>query len=304
MEEYVTLAEIYIHDSNLFKHKNLKSFIKTRNIQDHDMVKLKGNKIALLNSWVAKNLPSFNLQLQDTQSQSEGWYEVYPILEKNKVKQFNPITLNLDSSMVTYFYKESKRVPYFNYKGLVKIMMHFNNFDQNIFDWIHELQNGSLQPHVSNLHDITEMANLVCVPVIKNVNGVPALCERVFNVDMDDVVVDFRKLGKLKKEADLQKVIDEYKCPIYAQLQLDFEKRLKEGEKNFNNAIKELKQEKVIQHLQQQLDKEKSLKDQALSLTQSFIPNFEGQDLKHSPFGQGYISKPTNSTKLVPSKIQ
>ena len=122
MEDYITLDEIYIHDPKLFKTtKNLKSFVKNHKIQENDMV-LKGAKIlGIKKNWIKKYIPSFNLKLQEF---DQGvFFEVLPTLEKYlpKIKTFNPITFNLDSTTVKYFIIEGKRIPYFTKKGYVKI---------------------------------------------------------------------------------------------------------------------------------------------------------------------------------------
>lgn len=300
MEDYITLVEIYIHNSKLFKTKNLKSFIKNHKIQDNDMVKLKSNKIGIKQTWIKKNLPSFNLKLQEIDPESYKFFEVQPTLEKYNCKNFNPINLNLDSTMVEYFLKDNKRTAYFNQKGLIKVMMHFNDLNQNIFNWIGELFNGSLQQHTNNLNNIIETLNLTHIPVVKNINGNMVLSNHLYNINKDDIIVDFKKVGDLKKEPNLQNVIENYKCPLYTQLQLEYQKGLEDAEKNFNDKLKELKQEKVIQHLKQELDKEKSLKDQMFSLTQSFIPTAQIKQ-SQSP----YIESPTKALiKLKPSKIQ
>ena len=307
MEDNINLNEIYIHDSKLFKAKNLKSFIKNHKIQEQDMVKLKGNKIGIKRNWIKKNIPSFNLKLEEmSDTESVNYFEVGPTLEKYGCKTFNPISLNLDSTTVKYFIKEDKRTPYFTRKGLIKIMVLFNALQENIFDWMYELNNGCLQSQTNNLLNVSEMVNLNHTPIVKQVGGDAVLSNHIYNVNNQDVIVDFKRIGDLKKEPNLKLVLEDYKCPLYSQLQLNFEKSLHEAEVNFNNRIKELKQEKVIQHLQQELDKEKSLKDQVLSLTQSFMPmSMINGDTKPSP--SPYISNNSPAktlSKLKPSKIQ
>ena len=307
MEDYVTLAEIYIFDAKLFKNKNLKSFIKYQKIQDNDMVKLKSNKVGIKQTWVKTNLPSFELILDEPQ---QNFFDVQTILDKYKCKHFNPVHFNLDSTTVKYFFKDGKRTPYFNKKGLIKTMVHFNNISDDIFDWIHELQDGSLQSQTNNLNNIIEMVNLKHVPVIKSIKGDMVLCDSVYNLSMEDVIIDFKRVGSFKKESDSKSVIDEYKCPLYAQLQMNYRKGLEEAEKDCNSRVKELKQEKIIQHLQQELDKEKSLKDQMFSLTQSFVPcspsesSFTNPKRFSEPFGQGFVNPAVAVGKLKPSKIQ
>lgn len=134
MEDYITLSELYIYDSKLFKTKNLKSFLKNFKIQESDTVKLKGNKIGIKKTWIKKNIPSFNLKLEEIKErESINFFEVVLTLEKYKCKTFNPINLNLDSTTVKYFLKEEKRTPYFTRKGLIKIMVHYNDLPDYIF---------------------------------------------------------------------------------------------------------------------------------------------------------------------------
>lgn len=298
MEDYITLSELYIYDSKLFKTKNLKSFLKNFKIQESDTVKLKGNKIGIKKTWIKKNIPSFNLKLEEIKErESINFFEVVLTLEKYKCKTFNPINLNLDSTTVKYFLKEEKRTPYFTRKGLIKIMVHYNDLPDYIFEWINELNNGLLKPQVNNLKNVIEMVNLNHPPIIKKTDGVLSLSNQrttLYNVNTEDIIVDFKRIGDLKNEPNLSIVLDDYKCPVYSQLQLNLEKVLKEAKLDYQNSIKELKQEKVIQHLQQELEKEKSLKDQMLSLHQSFIP----MSIKPSP-----ICSP-NKSLLKPSKIQ
>lgn len=308
MEDYITLNELYIHNPKLFKSKNLKSFIRNHKIQENDMVKLKGNKIGISRNWVKKNIPSFILKLKElNDTESVNFFEVTPTLEKYNCKSFNPINLNLDSSLVHYFMKDDKRTPYFTRKGLIKIMIHFNTLPENIFIWIHELLHGRLHSQIDNLTNMLEMVNMQHTPILKNINGDMVLSNHIYNINKEDIIVDYKRVGDLKKESNLKQVVEEYKCPVYSQLQSNFQKGLEEAEQNYSNKIKEMKQEKVIQHLQSELDKEKSLHHQVLSLTQSFtpaalsynyIPNGEIKS-SQSPF------KPKNEcSKLKPSKIQ
>ncbi|ADO00442.1 hypothetical protein WIV_gp098 [Wiseana iridescent virus] len=297
MEDYITLSELYVYDSKLFKTKNLKSFLRTFKIQEGDTVKLKGNKIGIKKGWVKKNIPSFNLKLEEIKErESINFFEVALTLEKYKCKTFNPINLNLDSTTVKYFLKEEKRTPYFTRKGLIKIMVLYNDLPDYIFEWINELNNGLLKPQLNNLKNVMEMVNLNHPPIIKKTDGVLSLSNHVYNVNTEDIIVDFKRIGDLKNEPNLSTVLNEYKCPVYSQLQLNLEKVLKEAKLDYQNSIKELKQERVIQHLQQELEKEKSLKDQMLSLHQSFIP----MSIKPSPSQ----CSPTTKSVLKPSKIQ
>lgn len=316
MEDYITLDEIYIYNSKLFKTKNLKSFIKHHKIQENDMVTTTSSKsnnkiLGIKKIWVKKNIPSFNLKLEELKN--DQFFEVISTLEKYipKTKTFNPANLNLDSTMVKYFAQEGKRVPYFTQKGYIKIKILFNDFDDLNYVWLSELINGKLQPHLDNLENILEMLNLKHAPILKNINGDLVLSNHIYNINKNDIIVDFKRVGNLKKEPNLKNVIEDYKCPLYSQLQINFNTELKEAENNFNIKLKELKQEKVIQHLQQELDKEKSLKDQVLSLTQSFIPMSTIGEIKPSPspyINQNNHNSPTLKTsgfgKLKPSKIQ
>ena len=278
MEDYITLYEIYIHNPKLFKSKNLKCFIKNHKVQDHDIVLLKHNKIGIKKGWIKKHLPSFDLELKEIEEEEKyKYFEVSTTLEKYGCKTFNPITLNVDSTMVKFFLKEGKRTPYFTYKGVIKTMVLFNTLPDVCFDWIQELINGRLKTSIDNLENVSEMVNLVHIPIIKNNNfpdGKLVLSDHVYSLSNEDIVVDFKRIGDLKNEPILESVVDDYKCPLYTQLQTNFQNRLKELERNFELQLRELKQEGVIQLLQQELEKEKSLKDQAITLTQSFIPTF------------------------------
>lgn len=297
MEDYITLAEIYIFNPKLFKSKNLKSFLKTFKISDNDMVKLKGNKIGIKNSWIKKKLPLFNLKLEEiSDKEIDNFFEVKLILEKYNCKTFNPTTFNIDSSMVKYFLKEDKRTPYFTQKGLVKIMVFYNDLPENIFKWIFELNNGSLRSQLDNLNNVAEMVQLNHPPIIKK-NTLEL--SNLYSIEQDDIILDFKRVSDFKKEPNS---IDKYKCPVYTKLQANFENSLKEIQANFNHEIKELKQEKVIQLLQQELDKEKSLKNQVLQLTQSFIPMSAINGDKASP--SPYTPSPTKVSLLKPSKIK
>lgn len=297
MEDYITLTELYIYNAKLFKNKNLKSFINHHKIQDDDMVKLKGSKIGIKKHWIKKNIPLFDLKLNDytksdqSYTKSDQFYEVSLVMEKYGYKTFNPVHLNMDSSMVKYFNKEGKRTPFFTFKGLIKIMVFFNDISSPIFEWLNELINGRLHNQINNLSNIIEMVNIPHIPVIKNINDEMIFSNHIYNVTTNDIIIDFKRIGDLKKESNLNKAIEDYKCPLYTQLQLQFKKDLEEVENNYNQKLKDLKQEKIISHLQLELEKEKSLKDQAISLTQSFIP--------------GFIEKqaPSISPIIKPSKI-
>lgn len=312
MEDYITLNEIYIHDSKLFKTKNLKSFVKNHKISENDMV-MKGAKIlGIKKNWVKKNIPSLNLKLEEFDNDG-FFFEVLPVLEKYmpKIKIFNPTTFNLDTTTIKYFIKDGVRTPYFTMKGYVKIKIFFNDFDNHGYEWLYELMNGILQAHIHNLENIKEMVALNHAPIVKVIDGNMTISNHVFDINKDDIVIDFKRIGDLKKETNLKQVIEDYKCPLYSQLQTNFLKGLKEAEDNFNAKIKELTHERVIQHLQQELDKEKCLKDQVLSLTQSFIPMAVlNGEVKPSPSISVCTSpfKPSDKSasfgKLKPSKIQ
>jgi hypothetical protein len=258
----------------------------------------KGQKIiGIKTSWVKKNIPWFNLKLEEFVD--SNYFEVISTLEKYtpKVKTFNPISLNLDSTMVKYFSKDGERIPYFTKKGYMKIKVLFNDVEDEAIDWLYKLTDGELKSQIKNLENVREMVNLNHVPILKHVNGKLVFSDHIYNIDKDDIIIDFKRVGDLKKEYDRGDFqdIEGYKCPLYSQMQLNFQKALEDVEKNFENKINELKQEKVIQHLKQELDKEKSLKDQVLSLTQSILP----LNMDQSP----HQNKPSNKSILKPSKI-
>jgi hypothetical protein len=113
------------------------------------------------------------------------------------------------------------------------------------------------------------------VPIVKVLNDEWMLSDTSVT-EYSDVIVDFRKVGQLKKEQDKNiNALEKYKCPIYKQMKTSFDKRVEEVQIAFKTQLKEIEQKHVIQSLHQELDKEKSLKDQAISLTQSFVPNFD-----------------------------
>jgi hypothetical protein len=295
MEDYVTLNELYIYDSNLFK-KNLKSFIKINKIEDKHTIKLKGNKIGISTTWIKKNLPSFNLKL--TENADVKYTEALTLLEKYGCKVLNPIILNLDSTMVKYFNKNGKRTPYFTQKGVIKIKMFFNDIPEPIFNWIHELTNGSLNQYVDNLENMVEIIALEKIPILSEVDDKMVLNKHLYNLNDKDIIVDFKQIGHLKKELQKEKVIkniESYKCPVFAQLQLNYKRGLEEAQKNFETKLQEIKQEKMVELLKHELEKEKCLKDQAISLTQSFIPH---------TFSHAYKSNiPTTLLTPVPQSL-
>jgi len=299
MEDHVTLQEIYVYDATLFKTRNLRCFIKHHNIPENDVVKLKG-AYGVKKSWVKKYLTSFNLKLSGLNDQeSINLFEVQPTLEKYGQKRFNPVGLGLNSTMVKYFQDDGRRVPYFTRKGLIKVMVFFNDLPDDIYSWIYELGFGSLRPQLKNLENTIEMVNLNHVPIIKNINNHMVLSNHIYNINKNDIVVDFKRVADLKKEKNLDAVVESYKCPLFTQLQLNFQKSIEEVEKIFSDQVKDLKQEKVIQHLKQELDKEKSLKDQVLSLTQSFMPPIK----EASPSPSLHPQTKVLSGFIKPSKI-
>lgn len=314
MDDYISLKEIYIYNSKLFKNKNFNNFIRNHKIQENDIVTKKHKILGIKKNWIKKNLPSFDLKLIEYKDiKLTHFYEVETTLKKYNFKTFNPIILNMDSSMVKYFIKEGKRTPYFTKKGLIKIEVLSNSIHDNIFNWIYELVNGQLQSQIDNLENIVEMINLKHPPIVKNINGELVLSNHIYDINKEDIIIDFKRINDLKKENNLNRKIEDYKCPLYSQLQYIFNKDIEEVKNNFQIQIKELKQEKVIQHLQQELDKEKSLKDQAITLTQSFIPMSAIREIKRSQspslcrqddINCSLNTKTVSIGKLKPSKIQ
>jgi hypothetical protein len=139
------------------------------------------------------------------------------------------------------------------------------------------------------------------IPVFKKINNrlVPT---QLYDVDgLNDLfVVDFKKMGELDELKNIDD-FEKYKCPLFSCLQNKYLKDTKDLENRFNSTIKEIKQEKIIEHLQTQLENEKCLKDQVLSLTQSFIPcQKEG---KIDPTKQLKVSS-SPGCLLKPSKIK
>lgn len=257
--QYITLTELYIFNPAIFESKYLNNFLRTFKISEDDMVKLKGNQVGIKCDWVRKNIPSFNFNL--TIPTDDRYFEVKTVLEKYNCKSLNPISLRLDSTMVKYFLKESQRTPYFTVKGLIKIMVYYNDLDDVIFDWIYELNNGDLKPQQNNLNNIIEMVKLNHPPIVKkNTMELSGLC----SFETGDTVVDFRRVGDFKKQKPT--TLSEYKCPIYSQVESHFQTTLKELQTEFNHKLN-------IQTLQHELEKEK-MKQVQLSQSLTPLPNF------------------------------
>jgi hypothetical protein len=307
MEEYITLHEIYIHDSRLFKNKNFKGFIKAYNVESNNMVKLKNNKIGIKSLWIKEKITSFNIRLQsyDENKHSSKFFDTKKILEKYGCKTFNPIKFNLNSSDVKYFSKDDERKPYFTLKGLFKIMIFYNDISNNTFQWMNELEYGKLKDQKDQLCNVIEMVNCKHAPIIRIVNNEMVNLDHYYNINNDDIIVDFKKIHDFKTEFDL-KTIHAFKCPLYTQLQNNFKNGLKEAEKNYETKLKEVKQENVIQYYQQELKKEKSLKDQMVLLTQSLIPHLNDEILQPSLSSEKNNGFQSSSEKifLKPSKIK
>lgn len=269
MEDYISLQEIYVYNSTLFKPKSLKSFLRTQPITEDDYIK-KGSKIEIKAAWVKQHMPAFDQTLQTFTNEKSKVFEVSSI-----IKNFNPIQLNMDSSCVKYLSKDGKRTPFFTIKGYIKVMALHNTIPDQTLAWISELMYGRLQQHLDSLEDVVEMVSAQHVPIVKVINDEWMLSDTSVT-EYSDVIVDFRKVGQLKKEQDKNiNALEKYKCPIYKQMKTSFDKRVEEVQIAFKTQLKEIEQKHVIQSLHQELDKEKSLKDQAISLTQSFVPNFD-----------------------------
>jgi hypothetical protein len=276
MAEFITLYEIYVHNPKLFKNKNLKSFIKLNDISDNDVCtsidgRSKGN-IGISKKWVKKNLPTLSLTIPSIDSDflkvsGKHYFEAQTTLAKYGVKKFNPTIFNFDFTSVEYFLKDNQRTPYLTRKGLHKLMIIYNDIPDQVYSWIDELIDGGLQSHHLNLPNVVEMVNTVCIPAMREVDGKMILKQGVYSLERSDVLVDFRRIADLKTDnGSVQHKLDEYKCPVFAQLQTMHEQIVREAEQR-------LKQEKKIQRLEQELEMEKSLKNQVLSLTQSFVPH-------------------------------
>lgn len=320
MEEYITLYELYIHDSSLFKNNNLKGFIKTANIEPCDIIKLKNNKIGIKASWVQQKIPSFNInllhydenkhKLKYFKSNIDGNFDAYfdakKVLEKYGCKTFNPIKFNLNASHIKYFIKDDERKPYFTWKGLFKIKVFYNDLSDEIFEWIFELEYGVFKPQLNQLYNIKEMVTANHIPVIKIVDNKMIQLKHIYDIDINDIIIDFKKIGTFKKEFNkLQNEnIESFKCPLYLQIQKNFQSSLKEAEKNFEIKLKELNQEKVIQYYKQELQKEKSLKDQMVLLTQSFIPNLNDEIQPFLSEKKSSLHSSSEKVILKPSKIK
>jgi hypothetical protein len=204
--------------------------------------------------------------------------------------------------------------------------MFLNNYDDSIFAWINELERGQLKEDKHNLHNVKEMLLCKFPPILKNTPKGLGLSDNVFDVSLDDVIVNFRTIGDLHQDmkvstpSGVDQLASKYRCPLYTKLQEEFQVKMKELKIKHENQIKDLKQEKIVHTLEQELDKEKSLKIQALALTQSFVPNGEvvgrclpgGQTVPHSiriangpetPISSPTVEKPRAKTSLKASKI-
>lgn len=316
MEEYITLHELYIHDSSLFKNNNLKGFIKTAGIDSDDVIKLKNNKIGIKSSWIQEKIPSFNINLENYDenkhklkyfdTSSEAYFDAKKVLEKYGCKAFNPIKFNLNASHVQYFNNNGERKPYFTWKGLFKIKVFYNDLSNEIFEWIYELEYGVFKPQLDQLCNVKEMVTVNHAPVIKIINNQMVQLNHIYDIDINDCIIDFKKMGTFKKEFNLKEPItlEAFKCPLYSQLQKNFNNTIKEVEKNFENKVKELNQEKVIQYYKQELQKEKSLKDQMVLLTQSFIPNLNDEIQPFLSEKKSSLQSSSEKVLLKPSKIK
>lgn len=305
MEDYISLQEIYVYNSTLFKPKSLKSFLRTQPITEDDYIK-KGSKIEIKAAWVKQHMPAFDQTLQTFTTFTNEKSKVFEV--SSIIKNFNPIQLNMDSSCVKYLSKDGKRTPFFTIKGYIKAMALHNTIPDQTLAWISELMYGRLQQHLDSLEDVVEMVSAQHVPIVKVINDEWMLSDTSVT-EYSDVVVDFRKVGQLKKEQDKNiNALEKYKCPIYKQMKTSFDKRVEEVQIAFKTQLKEIEQKHVIQSLHQELDKEKSLKDQAISLTQSFVPNFDKRlisPIDSPPCGKRAIqvATPNGKGSLRPSKM-
>lgn len=293
--EYISLIELYITDRTLFKTKSLKGFLTTHKVPESAVQKIK-SKLHISSAWIKKHLPSFNTSLPESpksrkspkspKSPESGgvgeFFEINSTLADIGAKRFNPIAFNFDSTHIKYFSnptEKGSRIPYFTQKGLIKAKMVLNNYEDCIFAWINELERGQLKEEKHNLHNVQAMLVCKTPPILKKTpNGLDVL-DNVFDVGLNDVIVNLKTVGDLRralkaaKPEEVDALVSKYRCPVYNKLQEEFQTQLKELRINHENQIKELKQEKIVHSLQQELEKEKSLKIQALSLTQSFIPH-------------------------------
>jgi hypothetical protein len=268
--EYVTLEELYVHSPKSFKTKYLKGYIKTFNIPEEDVACFKGGRLGVSLTWLKANLSTFKTQLtritDDIDHEQLDYFEVQKTLEKYNLKVFNPMNLKMNSTTVKYFLKNGKRTPYFTRKGLVKITIHFDDTPEPLlWDWIFDLMHGDLKHKVGELENVKEMVKRSHPPVVRRVDNKMVLVDHIYDLQADDRVIDFQRVASLKKDLDNARA---YTCPLFDRMRLTFEAAVEQYEQKY----KELVKDKVISHLKQELEKEKSLKDQAVTLTQSFIP--------------------------------
>lgn len=257
MQQHVSLAELYVYDSSLFKKsKHLNAFVKLHAVPAEDVVKLNGGKLAVTASWVASNITDFVLSLPRL---GTNLVEAKTALAAYGCKSFNPHVFNLDSTMIVYLDVEKARVPYLTPRGVAKLALYFNKCDAKILDWVVELQSGGLSGFVDRLEAAKCMFGK---PVFARRRGDKfEVCDNIVEMSTQDIVVDRRAISDLREELRLdpkRQDVEKHSCKLFTRLQTLHAEQLRE-----------LDFKKTVCKLEMELEKEKSLKDQALSLTQS-----------------------------------
>ncbi|ABF82058.1 hypothetical protein MIV028R [Invertebrate iridescent virus 3] len=287
MDQYITLVELYIYDCNLFKSKNLKSFYKVHRVPEGDIVpKRRGGQLAgVTKSWVETNLVHFPLWLSEWDETRWGVLNHYPLeswLEKNVSSKVpvNPVMWNFDSECLVYFFHNGRRTPFLTPKGVVKLQVFYNLMSGKEVEWFYEISNGFLKPHLHQLSNVRELVRLKHAPVVVGAGGPRLVTEGVYSLRDDDFVVDCSQIAAVKRaieRGESHQSLRKYQCPLFVALTDKFQDTVKLVEKKFEVQLNELKAETTIQVLREQLRQEKKLKEQVLSLTQSFIPTIGGR---------------------------
>lgn len=266
-QDYVSLEELYVHAPNAFKARNLKGFVVANHLAEEDWKILKGKRLVVSAAWVRDRMPDFKLCLEpapEDNAQDRRFFKVRKVLDDYGVKSFNPMTMRLTSSEIQYFDCDGVRTPYFTVKGLLKVKVSFNDVPNNLWEWFVELFQGDLTSQIDNLENVKEMVKIKHAPLMRKVGDRTVLIDHVYDIRKDDVVADFKRVAALKRDVVVGKDVQGYTCPLFDKLRSAFEASVEHRDQK----MRELKQEKALSHLKQELEREKSLRE----LTTSFAP--------------------------------
>lgn len=267
--DFVSLEELYVHAPGDFVTRNIRGFAAVKRIPEEHLTTLKGKRLAVSTCWLKRNMPDFKIDLEDASdgASKDGFFKVQQTLEKYKVKTFNPMKMRLDASDVKYFDLNGARTPYFTTKGLLKIKVMFNDVSDDLWRWFVGVFRGEFG-QVDNLENVKEMVKIKHAPLMRKVDGKTVLVDHVYDIQKDDVVVDFKRLANLKHDMFAGKDVRCYTCPLFDKLRSTFETIVEHREQQ----LRDVRQEKEVHHLRQELEREKSLREQAVALTASFVP--------------------------------